>query len=731
LGAWALQGLVFCKFIFYSILDFFSGIWYKVPMPINILKKCIFFITLPFAVNGVFGVPTPCVQEEPNASNGLPSDDEVDATHACIQKVIEKMQELQLGIPSELIELQTDRDFLALKISQNTLLPYLVQEFAYSSDFLAMMELFLSNGIQIPDRVGDTPFMVFLIKELLPYVNLRDHLPDYLSFFLGRGVGIPDRVGDEPFIYWLMSECENLGNLDEILKLFLSKSVAVPMENEGYLLMAIVSELVQGSANADTVVSLFSHRDIEAPNMVDGVPFEEWSIGALKDGKGLDQSILDLLFDEQVPCPLTVDGLPFIVWFIKAAHHRFDFLSILEKVLAKVALIPEEFDEKYFSIWLIESMAWHPDFIQIFEFFLNKGMRTPQDIEGMPFEGWLILRLASIPEFQGFLERHPNIQGFNWSAFTLIGLAHSQPQFMMDAITRLTEYLQDFYKNLLIPVINADTLKYVPIEAFSGFIIPGAKDTYKLSGKDEITWGDMKDPNPDEALYQYIYSMADQYQIPTFGLCAGAQHLALYHKGRVIKAVEGEGLASLYPYTWPHYMALSPEKREQLVYPIQMDALETEVQRMHSYAVHPMHLGEGVELNGHENGVPMALSRSFWNVATQYHPEADYMDAIEAQQDFSAPITRGQSYSMNMLDYFFNQCFEYHAAVQKALSGGQTREDGIKAWAKKRQSIDNWLKQKQRDSVALSNSKPKPRHDRRDKGPKEQVKRVNASREEL
>ncbi|HQU09327.1 MAG TPA: gamma-glutamyl-gamma-aminobutyrate hydrolase family protein, partial [Opitutales bacterium] len=75
------------------------------------------------------------------------------------------------------------------------------------------------------------------------------------------------------------------------------------------------------------------------------------------------------------------------------------------------------------------------------------------------------------------------------------------------------------------------------VEAFSGFIFPGSGDNYP-QGKEMFTLEDMPEGqrSDTERLYQKVYQLAKEHQVPTFGICAGAQHLVLHRDGALMRS---------------------------------------------------------------------------------------------------------------------------------------------------------------------------------------------------
>jgi gamma-glutamyl-gamma-aminobutyrate hydrolase PuuD len=355
--------------------------------------------------------------------------------------------------------------------------------------------------------------------------------------------------------------------------------------------------------------------------------------------------------------------------------------------------LPETIDGQPFLAWLIQNLQNDNQAETWFERFLAKGMEVPQSMESVPLGLWFIFECHRESWFAEFFKNNPayfeSLES-DLKTFTLVPLFHAKARFQMGYIVSLAKHITQSSDHTLMPIVNECIFEFIDPIHFDGFIIPGASDTYPKANKKFIDWASMHEPLPDEILYQKAYEIAERYQIPTFGICAGAQHLTLYRKGTVTKAVEGMEQLTLNPFTWMHYMALSPESQKELLATCKAEAIVTDVARRHEYMPSINDLGEGVELAGTEDGVPLAFSRSFWNLATQYHPEFQYITYLRSMQN-GWETSPAQRYSVQMIDSFLEGCRSYHHAIQKALSDGHSRETGVQNWASERQLIEDRL----------------------------------------
>ena len=221
-------------------------------------------------------------------------------------------------------------------------------------------------------------------------------------------------------------------------------------------------------------------------------------------------------------------------------------------------------------------------------------------------------------------------------------------------------------------------------ELFSGFIIPGANDSFPR-GKDRYTAEDIKDnPNPTEAFYQRMIPKIIRSNVPLIGMCAGAQHLIMTHGGAILPANNEDTFdpISINAYTWQHFMMLRDEERSELLENCVAENISFPVWRAHSYAVEPESVSElGLELSGTSKlGNVMAYAKDFKTVVTQFHPEEYY--TFDENDYFGPPenkesALRGSVYQRNYLNTFIKMCQDHDRWIRLASALGFKQEQAL------------------------------------------------------
>lgn len=262
---------------------------------------------------------------------------------------------------------------------------------------------------------------------------------------------------------------------------------------------------------------------------------------------------------------------------------------------------------------------------------------------------------------------------------TIIGLVHKNLNFVYSAILDWANQFKETEIQFIL--VDENFENYASIEILHGLIFPGADDSYPKE-QQSIKLNDLQSPNKDEQLYIKYYQLADYHRIPTFGICAGAQHLTLFRNGMVapLKTIirsEWESLllglnyllfdkkffTSIKPFTWMHFLAMDPNDQNQFLENCNVVPIEDiEVKRMHGFYSMEAFLGDGVELAGASDDMPMSFSYQYWNFATQFHPENHVW--IEDQDEpldwlFESNHKKSVRVTKNMLSNFLNLCKGY------------------------------------------------------------------------
>jgi ankyrin repeat protein len=133
------------------------------------------------------------------------------------------------------------------------------------------------------------------------------------------------------------------------------------------------------------------------------------------------------------------------------------------------------------------------------------------------------------------------------------------------AVARL---LMKEHKDVEFHLVSYDMLKQGGdnfIKQFDAFINPGAADSYPRN-LSEFTKKDCQFSMELEQLYQLVLQKTDELKIPYLGICAGAQHFALYHQG-TLAPLDGYNMGKheieFVKGTTPYFLSLTPEQQWQ------------------------------------------------------------------------------------------------------------------------------------------------------------------------
>ena len=166
------------------------------------------------------------------------------------------------------------------------------------------------------------------------------------------------------------------------------------------------------------------------------------------------------------------------------------------------------------------------------------------------------------------------------------------------------------------------------IQQFDAIINPGAADSYPKFLK-SFTKHDCSFALSIEQHFQNMLMQADKFNIPYLGICAGAQHLAMYYNGS-LEPVNGY-LASKHKITFAerglsYFMSLTKNQQKEALQKCEFPEISFTGSTYHNFAALRDKLGINIELGAiSEEGVAMAYaSNNGMMYATQYHPELYY-----------------------------------------------------------------------------------------------------------
>lgn len=229
---------------------------------------------------------------------------------------------------------------------------------------------------------------------------------------------------------------------------------------------------------------------------------------------------------------------------------------------------------------------------------------------------------------------------------------------------KLKDHPNAFLVNISLELAHDDDI----MQHFSGFINPGAADTYPRHDRPfKIEDIDSEAMDLHEKVYQQVITMAKKYDIPYYGICAGSQHLVLNSHGSLKESGHyGEIKITFKPGSIPHFLLLTDNEKLEAVSKCKLPNIElTDAYTEHSYAAYVGDLGKGIKLAAvSEAGIPEAFSLGANKIGTQFHPENHYAD------ETYLGINRHKQF----LDSIFAIFEGYHQSMQYAKTMGIDRE---------------------------------------------------------
>lgn len=278
------------------------------------------------------------------------------------------------------------------------------------------------------------------------------------------------------------------------------------------------------------------------------------------------------------------------------------------------------------------------------------------------------------------LLKHPEILNSLKSSMvgpTWIGVVRALSMWEADLVKALKEYSKP-NPEVKVVYVTPEMLDLIGYENFSGFVFPGAGDNYPKNTP-SFTLEDMPEDRRTQVdkYYQHIYEHAYALGIPTFGVCAGAQHLALHRGASLTKSTTESKSTELAPYHVPHFLSLTPEERKAVLETCDAQGVNLkEIYRAHSYAA----LSETLEPNGltlaaSDEETPLAFYEGFEALATQFHPERAY----DNDNSFIGWLlnTESTQRQTNLINGFVELCQGYRDWINWAQSKGYSQSKAV------------------------------------------------------
>jgi gamma-glutamyl-gamma-aminobutyrate hydrolase PuuD len=229
-----------------------------------------------------------------------------------------------------------------------------------------------------------------------------------------------------------------------------------------------------------------------------------------------------------------------------------------------------------------------------------------------------------------------------WSTLRLAMLNHEDVLFYVINLEMVNKYGDEFLRQ------------------FDGFINPGSPDTFPRN-VEKFNNDECSHRLALEKLYQHIAAKSYELNVPYLGICGGAQHMVLYHKGYLgpVDDYFGSFDHTIY-YTkgsLSSFFAMTPTEKQKLFNNCEVAEVSFKTSTYNNFAAIADDLGEGIKLEAvSEEGIAMAYSHeSGIRYGVQFHPESNYYYSMlyQSEQDYA--------HERAIVDSFIDLAVMYHA----------------------------------------------------------------------
>ena len=160
------------------------------------------------------------------------------------------------------------------------------------------------------------------------------------------------------------------------------------------------------------------------------------------------------------------------------------------------------------------------------------------------------------------------------------------------------------------------------ISQFDGWINPGGGDDYPRDREFDLS--NWQSEMRLIQTYQHVLNRTSNFSIPSLGICAGAQNLALYSGGSIYNLPgysHGAHVIHFLEGTMSHFMAMNRDQQKAALKHCDFSSITIKGDTAHRFAASSYNLGS-LELGAISaaHGVAMAYSDKL-SFATQFHPE--------------------------------------------------------------------------------------------------------------
>ncbi|MHC0448518.1 MAG: gamma-glutamyl-gamma-aminobutyrate hydrolase family protein, partial [Candidatus Lariskella arthropodorum] len=216
----------------------------------------------------------------------------------------------------------------------------------------------------------------------------------------------------------------------------------------------------------------------------------------------------------------------------------------------------------------------------------------------------------------------------------LLGVSNILGMWSSDVLEALKPFVHSNYGIYILPLSQAQQNDTEFLKEFSGFINPGAGDSFPNV---PFTLQDIQGETmlENEKLYQSVLNVSNEFGIPYLGICSGAQHLILNKGGKldVVAKYELDHRVTFIKGTFPHFAALTKTEQNEALEKCVFPNVIFPVHRSHKYSGVQEQLGD-VKLGAvSKEGVVQAVASKTGQLGVQFHPENSYYEQTDTNRN--------------------------------------------------------------------------------------------------
>ncbi|WP_339051997.1 ankyrin repeat domain-containing protein [Candidatus Lariskella endosymbiont of Epinotia ramella] len=249
----------------------------------------------------------------------------------------------------------------------------------------------------------------------------------------------------------------------------------------------------------------------------------------------------------------------------------------------------------------------------------------------------------------------------------LLGVSNILDMWSSNVLEAVKPFAHSNYGIHILPLSQAQQNDTAFLKEFSGFINPGAGDSFPNV---PFTLQDIQGEKmlENEKLYQSVLNVSNEFGIPYLGICSGAQHLILNKGGKldvVANKHELDRRVTFIKGTFPHFAALTKAEQNEALEKCVFSDVVFPVYRAHEYSGVQEQLGD-VKLGAvSKEGVVQAVASKTGQLGVQFHPENSYYEQTDTNRN------------KLIIDNFFERIKKYSEAISYAEKNGITRTEAV------------------------------------------------------